>query len=264
MSKIMDYIDASNTLKEIDADKENYLIIHYSCESFYGEDTSSKKVTSIAIRKLNDAQTELFSIVRSAEELGIPSKDIEVKYNDIEKKMLDSYFNLVENNSNKTWIHWNMRDSFYGFKAIEHRYKVLGGKPIKIADNRKIDLSRLLIKKYGKGFIGHPRLEKIIEKNDISRKDFLTGTEEALAYENREYNKLTRSTAKKVDIFENILKLTLDNNLRNLASKKEIYGTNIKSYWYRINQNIYGRQFINILKFLIGAVAGYYINQFLE
>jgi hypothetical protein len=33
----------------------------------------------------------------------------------------------------------------YGFKAIEHRYSVLGGNPYKIPDEKKIDISRILI-----------------------------------------------------------------------------------------------------------------------
>ena len=40
----------------------------------------------------------------------------------------------------------------YGFKAIEHRYSVLGGKPYKNPDTKKIDLARQLINCYGVGF----------------------------------------------------------------------------------------------------------------
>ena len=42
-----------------------------------------------------------------------------------------------------------MRDMNYGFKAIEHRYSVLGGEPYQIPDANKIDLARQLINCYG-------------------------------------------------------------------------------------------------------------------
>jgi len=56
--------------------------------------------------------------------------------------MLDAYFAFLRTNSERKFIHWNMRDQNYGFRAIEHRYRVLGGDPYIIQDDRKIDLSR--------------------------------------------------------------------------------------------------------------------------
>jgi hypothetical protein len=56
------------------------------------------------------------------------------------------------------------RDINYGFAAIEHRHKVLEGEPYILPDERKIDLSRLLIDIYGVCYIGHPRLEKFDKK----------------------------------------------------------------------------------------------------
>ena len=78
--------------------------------------------------------------------------------------------------SNFFWIHWNMRDINYGFKAIEHRYSVLGGIPYNIPDEKKIDLARQLINCYGVGYAGHPRMEKLLEQNDIKAKDYLNGS----------------------------------------------------------------------------------------
>ena len=54
------------------------------------------------------------------------------------------------------YMHWNMRDINYGFPAIEHRYRVLGGNPVIIDDDKKLDLARLLIDIYGVGYAGHP------------------------------------------------------------------------------------------------------------
>ena len=89
-----------------------------------------------------------------------------------------------------------MRDLNYGFEAIENRYRVLEGRPESIEDDKKYDLARLLIDIYGNGYVGHPRLEKLIEKNKISTRDFMDGQLEAAAFANKEYVKLHMSTLK--------------------------------------------------------------------
>jgi len=265
MSKIDDYKKSTDSLKIIDDNKDNYLLIHYSCESFYdNENAYSRKITSIAVRKLSDGQTDLFAIHRSAEILKIEPSQITSEYDEIEKHMLQDFYDFVERNSSKYWIHWNMRDHNYGFKAIEHRFKVLGGHPVVISDDNKIDLSRLLIKKYGKNYIGHSRLEKLIEKNKISKKDFLSGSEEADAFENNEYIALSRSSAAKVDVFADLLTLEFNNELKTKASKKDIYGTSIKSWMHRFYSSKTGKSIIWIAVNIISAIIGFGVSQFLE
>ena len=132
--------------KEIDKNPDNYLIIHYSCESFYDiEDGHTPRITSIAVRAYNTAQTDSFSIHKIAEKEKINIAEIENEYDRLEKKMLDEFYMFVNTHKTMKWIHWNMRDINYGFKAIEHRYEVLGGQPVIVEDSCKIDLSRLFI-----------------------------------------------------------------------------------------------------------------------
>ena len=77
---------------------------------------------------------------------------------------------------------------------------------------------------YGIGYIGHPRMQKLVRKNKIINLDFLTGAEEAEAFTNKEYVKLHLSTLRKVDIIANILKRTHDHKIQ----------TNIK-WWQKIS-----------------------------
>lgn len=264
MSKIDDYKTSSKILESIDSNKDQYLLIHYSCQSFYDNENSySRKITSIAVRKLSDGQTDLFAVHRSAEILKIVSNDISSQYDKIEKHMLTEFYDFVERNSNKYWIHWNMRDHNYGFKAIEHRFKVLQGHPVIIPDDNKIDLSRLLIQKYGNGYIKHPRLEKLMQKNEISKKDFLTGSQEAAAFENEEYIALSRSSASKVDLFANILTLEFNNILKTRASKKDMYGNSIKSWIHVFFSSRTGKVIIWILANIISGIIGYGVGQIL-
>ncbi len=103
--------------------------------------------------------------------------------------MLDEFYDFVRRHATHKWIHWNMRDINYGFKAIEHRYKVLGGEPLEIHEGNKLDMARLMVHAYGVGYVGHPRLEKLVQRNRITDRDFLTGKEEADAFDNGEYVK---------------------------------------------------------------------------
>lgn len=226
---------ARNVLKALFANPERVSVIHYSCESFYDlPEGRSPRITSIAIRKLDNAQTESFSIHQVAElkGTGLSAAEIEPHFNDYERAMLDGYFAFLKINNERTYLHWNMRDTNYGFRAIEHRYRVLGGDPYIIQDDRKVDLSRLLIDLYGVSYIGHPRLETLMTKNSIAALDFMTGAQEAEAFEKGKYVDLHRSTLRKVDVFCNLVQRAFDKSLKTNSSWKEAHGLSWKTALY--------------------------------
>ena len=133
--------------------------------------------------------------------------DISDCYDCLEREMLQEFYRHLRSFQQMKYLHWNMRDSNYGFQAIEHRFRVLGGSNDElhvVDDNKKIDLARVLIDIYGLSYIGHPRLEKLPKKNDISQLDFLTGAKEAKAFEDKQFVDLHRSTLRKVDVIANI------------------------------------------------------------
>ena len=220
--------DSRSALGKIFADASNVWVIHYSCESFYEiHEGRSPRITSIALRKLDSAQTISFSIHKVAEIKGVPFSGISKHYDSLEREMLQDFYRHLRNYQQVKYLHWNMRDSNYGFQAIEHRFRVLGGNDDElyiVDDKNKTDLARLLIDIYGLGYIGHPRLEKLLEKNDISRLDFLTGAKEAEAFDNKEFVALHRSTLRKVDVMANIDGRAHDGNLKSNTSWWDMHG----------------------------------------
>lgn len=185
--------------------REHVVIIHYSCESFYERpDGSSPRVTSIAVRNLSSAQTASFSIHQMAERKGYSSDTLEQHYDRLEKMMLEEFYDYVRRHCTYTWMHWNMRDINFGFQALAHRYKVLGGKPEDIAESNLFNLDRTLEEIYGPQYIGHGHMQNLMEKNNMQHRDFLNGEQEAEAFENKEYVKLHRSTLRKVSMFSSI------------------------------------------------------------
>lgn len=215
-----------NRLREFDDRRDSVVVIHYSCESFYDRpDGSTPRITSIAVRNLGTGQTESFSIHKVAELKRIPVAEIAAHYDVLEKEMLDEFGAFLQAHSHCTWVHWNMRDINYGFQAIEHRHKVLGGvPPSRLPEERKFDLARALVTIYGVSYAGHPRLENIVKLNHITGKAFLTGKDEATAFEQGEFVKLHQSTLRKVDILANIFGRTLNGSLRTNSSWWEARG----------------------------------------
>ncbi|MEG2651617.1 MAG: hypothetical protein RSA63_12150, partial [Eubacterium sp.] len=252
-----DFKNAKNTLSTIDLNKKDYLLIHYSCESFYDKkDGYSPRITSIAIRKVDNGQTDLFAIHKIAEIKHITFNEISNHYDELEKEMLHTFFQFVSINKEKNWIHWNMRDTNYGFKALEHRARVLGIEPSKISDDHKIDLALLLMQRYGSQYEPNPRMQNLIEKNNIRPKDFLNGKDEATAFDNQDYIRLGMSAASKVDAFSSILNLSFDNKLLVDTKKLDIYGMSIRGFLAMVEDSPTLRIIKYILNLIIGGIVG--------
>ena len=224
--------EAKKQLVEIRDNANQVLVIHYSCERFNDRDqTKSPRITSIAVRNLMTAQTKSFSIHEFAErDRKIVPEEIGDHYDRLEKCMLKEFFDYAKNRENYIWLHWNMRDSNYGFEALERRFKVHGGEPFSIHEAVRRDLARVLVRLYGPKYIGHRRLKKLAEKNHISMKDFLLGEEEAQAFDEKQYVALHLSTLRKVQIISDIAIGAADDKLKTDASKKEVYGGNF-AFW---------------------------------
>lgn len=250
--KIQRLKEAKKQLADIINNSKNVIIIHYSCESFYDRvDGSSPRITSVAVRNLYSGQTTSFSIHQIAEIKAYSKDAIESNYNSLEKLMLDDFYEYVASHQHFTWVHWNMRDINYGFPALAHRYRVLGGKPLEINESNLVDLARLLVAIYGTKYISHPRLQKLMEKNKITDKDFLSGADEAAAFKNKEYVKLHQSTLRKVDILANITQRLGDGILETNAKWKDIYG----SYLTAFNELIKEHWIVSLIS-LISSIAG--------
>jgi len=64
----------------------------------------------------------------------------------------------------------------------------------------------------------------ILEKNNITHKDFLPGAMEAAAFDNKEFVKLHQSTLRKVDSLANLFERTTSKKLKTNSSWAEQYG----------------------------------------
>ncbi len=238
------------------------LIIHYSCESFYDiKDGKTPRITSIAVKYLSTGQTKSFSIHKVAELRKILADNISENYDSLEKDMLRDFFEFVKEHKDFRWIHWNMRDINYGFEALKFRATVLGAQSVDIKDENKFDLARLIVDKYGKEYADHPRLPSILEMNNISPKHWLNGDDEAKAFENKEYVKLHQSTLSKVDVMENILRLSAEEDLKTKSRRlQDIYGINPQGLFELAKDHWLYSLILVILSTLLGIILTNWIN----
>lgn len=231
LDKVKDRKKSRALIEDLYQESNRAYVIHYSCESFYDNATGeSKRVTSIAIRNLKSGQTKSWSIHKEAE-LNKQLEKISTDLDKFEKSMLKGYFAFLEKHKDCRFLHWNMRDENFGFYALEHRYRVLGGKPFELQDDKKVDLARELVTLYGRNYAPHMdsrgrkgRIMALAELNNASDQDALPGADEAAAFVNAEYIKMHQSTLRKLDLFANFFERTHDKTLKTASSWWDRHG----------------------------------------
>lgn len=258
LRRIKQHKEAAKKIEDLVDSPELKLIIHYSCESFYAiREGRTPRITSIAVRFLKTAQTKTFSIHKIAEIKKVRFDDIGNHYDELESEMLSEFFEFAKDHKDYTWIHWNMRDINYGFEALENRFAVLDGDLFRIGDYKKIDLARTIIDKYGINYIGHPRLQKLIEKNNLKPLNLLSGNDEATAFESKEYVKLHQSTLKKVDVLEDILRRSAMGDLKTNSKITDIYGITPQGLFEIVKDN----WLWSLILFLLSLFITYFLSK---
>lgn len=243
------------TLAEIFRQPEHALVVHYSCESFSERpEGRSPRVTSIAVRYLDSGKTVSFSIHQVAERMKVAYDTIGDHYDELEKTMLAEFYEFASKHQSFRWLHWNMRDVKFGFPALEHRFKVLGGTPVSIPDERQADLSRLFVAIYGVGYIGHPRLENLLKLNNISFLSFLTGQQEAESFDKKKYFKLHESTLRKVDNLANLAERAANGTMRTYSKWRDRYGVSMRELAMLIQTHWLITFFVIIIG-VVGSIA---------
>jgi hypothetical protein len=229
-------------IEQIKKNGSDTLLIHYSCESFLNSNGRTPRIVSISVMDLETSQTNTYSIHLQAQFLKYDFNNLtEIKFDECEKKMLSEYYSFLEKNKTKYFVHWSMNNSNFGFKAIDNRYRILGGYINEIENKFKINLGETLCLIYSDSYSKDGdggKLHNLSILNNFKPREFLKGSEEAECFENKEWLKLHYSTLSKVKLFKLIIDKTANNNLKVSATKKEIYGLSISSFNEIINNNI--------------------------
>lgn len=212
-SRLTDRRKGFSQIEELKKADSKTLVIHYSCESFFNSQGRTPRVTSIAVKNRGNGTSIIFSIhlmaqIQKKSLVNISDADLDI----IEKEMLKEYFDFIKRHSTYKWVHWNMRNASYGFEAISNRYRILGGTPKSIEDQFKYDLPEILGHIYTYHFEKHKKPTKgqllnLTIRNGNTTRDALTGEDEALAFDQKNFLKLHMSTMRKVEMVDRLLVL---------------------------------------------------------
>lgn len=207
-------------IEELKSKKSRTLIIHYSCESFFAAHGRTPRVTSIAVRNRDTCNSIVFSIhlmaqIKRRDLLNLSDQDFDY----LEKEMLKDFYAYLKKHISYCWVHWNMRNASFGFEAISNRFRILGGQSKNIDDQFRYDLPEILGLIYTYDFEKHKvptkgQLLNLSIRNKITTRDALKGSDEADAFDNRDFLKLHMSTIRKVEMIDRILTLEEKHKLK--------------------------------------------------
>jgi hypothetical protein len=193
----------------------------------------------------------------SAERLKIPYSQIKERYTELERDLLMDFSNFATKHLSFTWVHWNMRDSNYGFPAIYHRCRLHEIEPTEIAPTSLVDLARCLVEIYGSNYIDHPRLPSLMARNNITDLGYITGSSEPKAFEDGDYVGLHRSTLRKVDTFETILTRAHTGTLKTNYRWRDIYGKSAKDVIFFLKEH-WAYSLLGMIMLVIGIFRAVY------
>ncbi len=201
-------------IDELKLARDRLCAIHYSCESWYDTKDRPVAVACIAIHKLSDHSSYVFSLTDS------PHQDPAER----EKQMLERFYDHLRSHRNHTFVHWNMHSSNFGFEGLRARYRFLvgqdpGGDP---PEAKRLDLDTLLGARFGKDYINHPKLRALASLNRITADNFLSGHEEAEKFKQGDFGSLKLSTEDKAWVIAKLLRLLLDGSLVTRTSRPEV------------------------------------------
>jgi hypothetical protein len=210
------YRKAVEALERIKKHRKRCLIVHYACQSLYDDkDTHSPRIANIVVKDYDSDQTFSFALHLVAEKLGIPKAEITAKMDQVERRLLEDFFEFVRQHPGNIWLHWNMTNLVFGFETLAHRYAVLTGNNSPSIDmENRINLAEVVAGRYGPNYAGVPHIPALMELNGGIKRDFVPGKEEVDLFEQQEFARLHSSTVAKVGFFREVVDKLLDRKLK--------------------------------------------------
>lgn len=246
-------------ISQIYTESNRSYIVHYACESFDGALGAAIRITGIAVRNLKSGQTMSWTIFGEAQrKKRVPTlvQDLDL----LERSVLQAFSRHLQKYDDCTFIHWNMRDTKFGFAHLHRRAKALGVKLYSIQDSYKFDLSNAIYKLYGDSHAPTEasdgtkgRIFSIAEINGITRREAISGAEEGKAFAEGDYSKIEGSTLRKLGIFSDIFDKLHRGTFKHTAPWRDTWGLSFSASIYTLRTHWATTTFI-FLAAIIGAV----------
>jgi len=221
-------------LGDLFAAPERAYAIHYALQRLRrGRDDRAPPVAAIALRNLASGALRIFSIKAEADRAGLSLAAAATSPKDLlhlEYSMLFGLDDFLAQHPEATFVHWYMRDARFGFDALALRHRTVTsqvvagihgersvasavpfgfgtGLPplaIRVPEDRRVDLARLLHRLYGIGQVG---LRPLAEANDLSLAELIDGKDEPMAFAEGNYARLAWSSSTKARLIAELATL---------------------------------------------------------
>ena len=208
--------------------------IHYALQRLRrGRDDRAPPVAAIALRNLGTGDLRIFSIKAEADRAGLSLSTAAASPETLLGLEYSMFFELddfIAQHPKAMFVHWYMRDARFGFEALELRHRTVtsevvasihgersvasaapfgfgAGLPplaIRVPDERRIDLARVLHRLYGIGQVG---LRPLAEANSLALAELIDGKDEPMAFAEGNYARLAWSSATKARLIAELATL---------------------------------------------------------
>jgi hypothetical protein len=190
--------------------QEAIFAVHYACESFFTAEDHPPGIAAIAISDLKSGEVSAFS------RTDCPADTDPV---DCEIGLLRRFYDELQGRVETICLHWNMDRPEYGFSALATRWRYLTQEdPVCSAPRQRYDVDSLLSEQFGVDYAPHQKLPSVARLNDLDMRSFLSGQEEAAAFEKNNWATLTRSASSKAKIIGQIFSLACAGNIKTADS----------------------------------------------
>ncbi len=227
---------ARERLTKLFAQRQTAFVVHYACDTIFGP--NSARVTSIVARNLGDGSTHTFSLHQEAELQRLaPARALQC-LDDLERAALEKFVAFLGSHQRATYVHWNMRDSTYGFAALEHRYQCLGGSStLPVHDSQKLDLAIVLNDIYGENYVPRPHIEHLAKMNALTVDGFVSGKDEPELLQKGQLKSILVSNTRKATLIAEIAQLAHDYRLLTDKGWWELNGGRLREAYEAVKLN---------------------------
>jgi hypothetical protein len=191
--------------------------IHYYTVAWDDAKDRAPEPVMVAVHDLPTKAEKLFSIQLVAGRNNVPPDQIPDQRASLERAMLEELFAFMRAHPKARWVHWGMRNEQFGFAALEHRFRELGGEVGDLPDlplDRRIDLAEALKSEFGKRYAPDPRFPNLVRMLGLTERDLLSLEQLTDAVRAGQYGLMQRSLFRFVGPIAEIGALFLTGQLR--------------------------------------------------
>jgi hypothetical protein len=174
--------------------------VHYYTAPWDDWHDGTPPLVMIGVRAFEPTREEVFSIHRIAELQGIPPPDIPDKQQELERAIIEQFYSHLKAHRKARWLHWKMNSAQFGFAAIAHRHRVLGGSPPDVPPTQTVDFADALRAHYGEDYAPHPRLPSLARLNGVSELDSLSISELSQFHREGKFALMERSLCRRLRV----------------------------------------------------------------